>query len=379
MRSQFLLDQEVVFLNHGSFGATPLPVFESYQKWQLELERQPVEFLGRCASGLLTKSREILAEYLGTQPGNLVYVTNATTGLNIVARSLLLKAGDQVLASNHEYGALDRTWRFLSRKSGFEYINQNIILPLCNPEQLIDQLWHGVTERTRVIFISHITSPTALIFPIRDICRKARAAGILTVIDGAHAPGQIPLSLDDLGADFYCGNLHKWLCAPKGSAFLFARPEVQPLLEPLVISWGYESETPGPSPFIDLFEWTGTRDIAAFLAVPDAIRFQLENHWDRTREVCHRLAARALTAICERVKLEPLAVNPDPWFAQMVSAPLPDQIDIKSVKSRLYDQFRIEVPLFNWNGRSLIRVSCQAYNSDDDLERLMCALDHVLP
>ncbi len=219
LKEYFLLDPNVIFLNHGSFGATPKPVFESYQRWQIELERQPVEFLGRRYNGLMRTARAALADYVGTGENNLVYVTNVTVGLNIVARSLELGPGDEVLTTDHEYGALDRTWRFLALEKGFTYKNCSIPLPIPAPEDFVALLWENVTPQTRVIFISQITSPTAVIFPVAEICARARSAGILTVIDGAHVPGQIPLDLDNLGVDFWSGNLHKWLMSPKGSGF----------------------------------------------------------------------------------------------------------------------------------------------------------------
>jgi isopenicillin-N epimerase len=206
LKRHFLLDPSIVFLNHGSFGATPKPVFDEYQHWQLELERQPVEFMGRRFTGLMADSRAALGEYLGTHADNLVYTQNVTISINIVARSLELGAGDEVLTSDHEYGAMDRTWRFLAKERGFTYINRPV--SLTSKAAFIDSFWSGVTSRTRVIFLSHITSPTALIFPVEEIIKRARAAGIITVIDGAHAPGQIPLDLDSLGSDFYGGNLH---------------------------------------------------------------------------------------------------------------------------------------------------------------------------
>ena len=210
LKKQFLLDPSVTFLNHGSFGATPKPVFEEYQRWQRELENQPVEFLGRRVTDLMSESRAALGDYLGTRADNLVYTQNVTISLNIVARSLELKPGDEVLTTDHEYGAMDRTWRFLSKEHGFRYINQHIELPLTTEEKFIEDLWQGVTTNTRVIFLSHITSPTAIIFPIKEIIRRAREAGIITIIDGAHVAGQLPLQLDSLGADFYGGNLHKY-------------------------------------------------------------------------------------------------------------------------------------------------------------------------
>ncbi len=213
LAAEFMLRPDVTFLNHGSFGACPRPVFETYQCWQRELELEPVEFLGRRVPGLLREARQVLAEYVGVQPGTLVFVPNATFGVNIVARSLELAPGDEVLGTDHEYGAAEHAWQFSCGKRGATYIRQPIPLPVSDASDVIDALWAGVTDRTRVIFLSHITSPTAIIFPIAEICRRARAAGIMTVIDGAHAPGQIPLDLAAIDPDFYTGNCHKWLCS----------------------------------------------------------------------------------------------------------------------------------------------------------------------
>ncbi len=376
LKRHFLLDPQIAFLNHGSFGATPRPVFRAYQRWQRELERQPVEFLDRRFTERMAAARRALGCYLGTDANNLVYTTNVTVALNIVARSLELGPGDEVLSTDHEYGALDRTWRFLAQERGFRYINQPIPLPLRTPRAFAEALWKGVTARTRVIFLSHITSPTALIFPVQEVISRARREGILTVIDGAHAPGQIPLHLDKLGADFYGGNLHKWLCAPKGAGFLYARPEVQPLLKPLVVSWGYQSERPGPSQFVDHHEWWGTRDIAAFLAVPEAIAFQEKHNWPRVRAACHALLRETVAAIGELTGLPPL--SDERWYAQMAAVPLPNNVDVMHLKTRLYDDFGVEVPVFEWNGRKLLRLSLQGYNTRGDLQRLLEALRQVL-
>lgn len=378
LREQFLLDPHVIYLNHGSFGATPRPVFESYQRWQRELENQPTEFLGRRANGLLEHSREVLARFLGTKSTNLAYVTNATTGLNIIARSIPLSAGDEVLATDHEYGALDRTWRFLGQKQGFKYINQPISLPLTTADAFVEALWQGVTPRTRVIFISHITSPTALIFPVEEVCRKAREQGILTVIDGAHAPGQIPLCLDDMGADFYTGNLHKWLCAPKGAAFVYARSEAVRMVEPLIVSWGYQSDQPGPSQLVDYTEWQGTRDISAFLAVPDAIEYQQANHWDDVRARCHALTVETVQKIAEMGGMQPISPLTTQWVSQMASAPLPPTLDLSLLSQSLYPQHHIEIPILVWNGHKLARCSFQAYNTPEDAQTLLNALQQFL-
>jgi isopenicillin-N epimerase len=373
IRTQFLLDPGVTFLNHGSFGATPRPVLAAAQRWQAEMERQPVEFLGRRFPELMRTAREALGQFIGSPSDALVFVPNATTGLNIVARSLCLGAGDEVLATNQEYGALDRTWKFLAGKQGFKYINTRLSLPPRSRQAWVEEFWSAVTLATRVIFVSHITSPTAAIFPVEEICRRARAAGILTVIDGAHAPGQIPLDLTDLDCDFYAGNLHKWLCAPKGSAFLYAHPRAQALIEPLVVSWGYLPEKPGPSAFIDLLEWSGTHDLSAYLAIPEAIRFQHEHDWDKVRRDCHRLAADTAARIQSLTGL-PALYPPEPgWFGQMVAVELP-ATDPDALKLWLYEKWQIEVPVIRWENRIFLRISFQAYNNLADADRLLDAL-----
>lgn len=381
IRDQFLLRRDVVFLNHGSFGACPRPVFEAYQRWQRELEEQPVEFFARRAKNLMRWARAALGEYLGAGPDDLVYVPNATTGLNIVARSLRLNPGDEVLTTDHEYGALDRTWQFICGKREAVCVRAAVPLPVTSREEVVEAIWSRVTPRTRVLFVSHITPPTALILPVEDLVRRARAEGILTVIDGAHAPGQIPLALEALGADFYAGNCHKWMCAPKGSAFLYARREVQPLLEPLVVSWGWRSEKPGPSRFIDEHEYQGTRDLAAFLAVPSAIEFFREHNWDAVRQECHAVVGDARRAIEALTGLPPISPRTrsdgSPWFAQMASVFLPP-CDPEAFHQRLREEFRIEVPVWNWNGRPVLRVSVQGYNTQADVDALITAVGRMV-
>jgi len=376
LKRHFLLDPSVTFLNHGSFGATPKPVFKEYQRWQHELENQPVEFLGRWHDRLMRESREALGAYLGTRAENLVYTQNVTISMNIVARSLELGVGDEVLSTNHEYGAMDRTWRFLSKEHGFAYINHPVSLD--SQADLVESFWRTVTPQTRVIFLSHITSPTATIFPVEKIIQRARERGIITIIDGAHVAGHIPLNLDSLSADFYGGNLHKWLCAPKGAGFLYARPEMQHLLKPLVVSWGYESLTPSGSTFIDHNEWWGTRDLAAFLTVPMAIRFQQEHDWAEVRSACHRLAVDTWKRIHELTGQAPLHSDPEIWFAQMTVSTLPADVDIAALKQKLYDEYRVEIPLIDWQGNKLIRLSVQGYNSSRDTDRLLFALKKLL-
>jgi isopenicillin-N epimerase len=372
---QYLLRPDVAFLNHGSFGACPKPVFETYQAWQRELEAEPVEFLGRRSSALLAEARKALAAYVGADAEDLVFVTNATYGVNIVARSLDLGPGDEVLTTDHEYGACDRTWKFICGTRGARYVKMSIPLPLPSDEEIVERLWAGVNERTKVIYVSHITSPTAITLPVAEICRRAREAGILTVIDGAHAPGQVDLRLEELGADFYTGNLHKWLCAPKGAGFLYARRERQALLNPLIVSWGWESETPGPSQFIDHFTWLGTADPSAYLSVPAAIEFQSQWDWPRVREACHALAVEGRRRLEEVTGMPTL--SPESNYAQMCAIELPAG-SIEKLGTRFFDEYKVEVPLTRWNNREFLRISIQAYNSAEDVDRLVEALGRLI-
>jgi isopenicillin-N epimerase len=372
-RDLFLFRPDVIFLNHGSFGACPHPVFEAYQAWQLELERQPVEFLGRRFTDLMRQVRESLGAFVDAEPDEVVCVPNATTGLNRVARSLPLREGDEVLATDHEYGALDRMWRFICGKRGARYIRQPVSLPIESADQIVEAIWDGVTPRTRVLFVSHITSPTAIIFPVGKLVERAKEAGILTIVDGAHAPGQIPLDLHALGADFYAGNCHKWMCAPKGSAFLYARREAQHLVEPLVVSWGWESDKPSGSRFIDEQEWQGTHDIAAYLSVPAAIRFMAEHDWPHAQRDCHELIRYARERVSELTGCPPVTPDSPEWFAQMAALPIP-HCDLDALRRRLYDEFRIEIPAVEWNGRHFLRISIQVYNTQADVDALVDAL-----
>ena len=276
----FLLRPDVTFLNHGSYGACPRPVFEEYQRWQMQLESQPVAFLdpARGLSGWRREARVAMAGELGTNPDNIVGETNATVALNIVAQSLDLRPGDEILTTDHEYAALEKTWAYVALRTGARLVAATVPMPLTAEAQFTDCLLDAITPRTRVIFLSHITSATALLFPIQNIVNEARARGIYTVIDGAHTPGHIPLNLDALGADFYAGNCHKWLMAPKGSAFLYVRSDLQPMINPLVISHGWTENAAEPGPFgstafIDRLEMQGTRDPAAWLTVPAAKPF----------------------------------------------------------------------------------------------------------
>jgi isopenicillin-N epimerase len=359
LRDEFLLDPDVVFLNHGSFGACPREVFARYQEWQLELERQPVEFLARRIEGLLAEARAALAEYVNADPDDLVFVQNATTGVNLAAWGVALQPGDEVLGTSLEYGALDLAWEHICAHAPAKYVRMPVTVPL---EDAVEEIWSGVTERTRVLFISHITSETAVELPVAELCRRARERGITTVVDGAHVPAHIPLDLRALDVDYYSGNCHKWLCAPKGAAFLYVRRELQDAIAPLVVSWGFKDD---PT-FLSRHEEQGTRDPAAYLTVPYAIEWQRTHNWDHVRKRC-----RALTSsVPQRVGLEPLGDG-----LQMVAMRLPDDAP-SDLKSRLYGDYRIEVPISE-NG--IIRVSINGYNDDSDIDALARALDELFP
>lgn len=378
LRSEFSLRPSVIFLNHGSFGASPRVVTEAHQAWQRELESQPVEFLARRAKSLLRASRTALAEFLGCQPSDVVYLSNPTTAVNTVARSLDLEAGDEILTTDHAYGAVDRTWRFICRKTGARYTRVPIPLPATSQDEIVERMLSQVGEQTRLIQVSHISSQTALRFPVEKVCRAARQAGVLTLVDGAHAPGQLSLDLPTVGADFYTGACHKWLCAPKGTAFLYARREVQARLDPLVVSWGYEAIKPGESQFIDYHEWQGTRDISPFLTVPTAIWFQRSRDWTAVRSRCRTMLSATRERLLRIAGTPPICPDSPEWFIQMAAVELPTDGDPSQIQSRLYRDYRIEVPVYSWNDRAFLRVSVQGYNTPDDLAALVDALPTVL-
>jgi isopenicillin-N epimerase len=381
LKELFLLDPDIVFLNHGSFGATPRPVFDVYQEWQRRFERQPVALVDQEMPAYFEIARKELGDYINAPAGDVVYVPNVTFAINLVARSLPLGPGDEVLTTDHEYGACERAWQFLGKKRGFDVIRQPISLPATTADEMVEELWQGVSPRTRIIFLSHITSFTAQHFPVEMVCERAREAGILTLVDGAHAPGQIALDMLSIGADFYAGNCHKWLCGPKGSAFLYARPERQELIEPLVVSWGWgeDSTFSYGSDYLDYIQWWGTQYPAAYLTIPAAIQFQEEHDWPAVRQRCHEMLRQTIGRICDLTGQPSYYSRDAPLFHQMAITPLPATIDNLALKKQLYNQFRIEIPCLVWRGRPHIRLSVQGYNTRQDLDALIEALDSLLP
>jgi isopenicillin-N epimerase len=358
IRDEFLLDPDIVFLNHGSFGACPREVFARYQEWQLELERRPVEFLDRRIEGLLADARGALGAYVNAGPDDLVFVQNATTGVNLAAWALALQPGEEVLSTNLEYGALDLAWQHVCSHAPATYVRMPVTVPL---EDTVDEIWSGINDRTRAIFLSHVTSETALRLPIEELCSRARERGIATVIDGAHVPGHIPLDLRALDVDYYAGNCHKWLGAPKGAGFLYVRRELQDAIAPLVVSWGYKDG----GTFLSRHEGQGTRDPSAFLTVPYAIEWQEKHDWDAVRARCRDLAARTPG----RLDLQPLGEPGLQMMAMRLPAGAPENL-----QQRLYDDYRIEIPVSD----GTIRASCQGYNDESDLDALAGALSELL-
>lgn len=380
-RDDFLLDPSIVFLNHGSFGAVPRSVFDATVALQLQMERNPVEWLARRADELLATARSRLAGYVGSRPDDLVFFPNPTTAVNMVAKSLQLSPGDQIVTTDHEYGAMDRTWRKLAGECGAEYVRVPIPLPVTTAADFVDRVWSAVTSRTQVLFLSHLTSATALVFPVDELCRRARAAGILTIVDGAHVPAHIPLDLDSLGCDIYTGALHKWMCAPKGCSFLWARPDVQPILQPLVVSWGWESDHPSGSQFVDHHEWQGTRDLSPFLAVSAALDFVEQHDWADVQATGHALTLETRRRVDELTGLAPISPESPidhQWIGQLAAIRLPDEVDVVDLKSRLFDEHRIEVPVHRWADQPLLRVSFTAHNTRDDADALVAALQVLL-
>jgi isopenicillin-N epimerase len=362
VRDRFLLDPGVCFLNHGSYGATPEPVFAVYQEWQRELERQPVELIARRLPGLLDETRSPLAGYLGAEPDDVAFVANATTGVNVVARSLRLEPGDEVLSTDLEYGACDLTWEHWCGRAGARYVRRPLDL-----DDPVGSLLAGVTERTRVVYVSHVTSRTALVLPVAEICAAARQRGALSVVDGAHAPAQVPLDLGSLGADVYTGNCHKWLCGPKGSGFIWARREHHEWLESPIVSWGWLD---GGGTFRSRIEQQGTRDPAAYLATPAAIAF-VQEHDDAAASRALALEARELLA--EALGTEPVAPRPE-YVGRMVAVPVPPGLEGEELQRRLYDEHRVEIPVTD----GILRASFAMYNDRADLGRLLAALSSIL-
>ena len=376
MKNSFLLNPDITFLNHGSYGACPIPVFKEYQKWQKKLENQPVQFMTKLLWKNLKKSREALGGFIKCSEKDILLFSNPTMAVNNIIDNLNLSSNDEVLMTQHEYGALVRAWTHSSKKNNFKIIQQKINIPLESKEDFIKQFLSGVSINTKVIFISHITSQTALIFPIKEICSFAKKKGIITIVDGAHVPGHIDLNLREIECDYYTGACHKWLCAPKGTSFLYVREELQKDIIPQIISWGEEGEDPGPTQFLMDFQWQGTRDMSAFLSIPVAIKFVKENKWRKNHLVNKKMILDTSKMLRDLLKTESTFIGED-WTGQMVSHRLPNNSP-ETLKRDLWNDFSIEVPIFKWQEHKFIRVSLHYYNDISDIEKLLFALEKLL-
>lgn len=385
LRGHWNLHPDVHFLNHGSFGACPAEVQEKQSLWRAKMERDPVKFLGREILGHLDEARCVLAEFVGADPGGLVFVPNATTGVNSVLRSLVFEAGEEIVITSHGYNACNNVARFVTERAGATVVVADVPFPIQDPEQVLEAILACVNERTKIVLVDHITSPTALVFPVKRLVEELHERGVLVLIDGAHAPGMLELNLVELDADYYTGNCHKWLCAPKGAAFLWARADRREGLRPAVISHGANTEREGFTRMQDEFDWCGTDDPTAFLCVPEAIRFMgslLPDGWDgvrrRNRELC--IAGRALLLDA----LDQEAPAPESMLGSIASVILgPGEpcaqrgaFSVDPLQTRLFEEYSVEVPISTWPeapGR-LLRISAQLYNDITDVQALVAGL-----
>ncbi|MBI5774539.1 MAG: aminotransferase class V-fold PLP-dependent enzyme [Verrucomicrobia bacterium] len=382
----WLLDPPVTFLNHGSFGACPVHVLEFQRELQRRLERQPVQFFVRDLEPLLDAARAVLARFLGAAAEDLVFVPNATAGVNTVLRSLKFSPGDELLVTDHEYNACRNALNFAAENSGARVVVAQVPFPFSNPGQIIESILARVTPRTRLALLDHVTSQTGVILPLAELVAEFNRRGVDVLVDGAHAPGMIPLDLSALGAAFYTGNCHKWLCAPKGAGFLHVRRDRQKAIHPLSISHGANSTRTDRARFQIEFGWTGTCDPTAWLSVPEALRYVgslLPGGWPEIMAHNRQLALAARKILCEVLKISPPC--PDGCLGALAAFPLPDSASAAPPSTPLYadplqdwlrETHAIEVPVIPWPAppQRLLRISCQLYNSLPQYRKLAEAL-----
>jgi len=370
LKWEWLLNANVTFLNHGSFGAVPRCVFEEHDQWRKRIEADPVEVLARRGQELLAEAKREVGTWLGMRDEDFGFVTNATEGVNAVLRSLRWSAGDELLTTTHVYNAVRQAMKFAAEMWGATYREIDVPLPVQSSEQVAELVLGGLSARTRLLVIDHVTSPTALLFPVERIVEECARRGVDVLIDGAHAPGMVPLDVSRLGAAYYAGNLHKWACAPKGSGFLWVRPDRQHDIHPLVISHhlgeGFSRE----------FGWQGTRDLAAWLAIPRALQFMSRLGWERVMDHNRAMALWVQRLLCRRWGVQPISPMDGRMLGSMVTVPLPppldrlEQSEALQLQQRLYSEHRLEAPIMCWGGRAFLRPCCQVYNTPGDYERL---------
>ncbi len=382
----WLLDQAVTFLNHGSFGACPQRVLEFQNDLRARLERQPVQFLVRELEPLLDNARAALAQFVGADADDLVFAPNTTSGVNAVLRSLTFLPGDELLVTNHEYAACRNALNYVAERSGALVVVVNIPFPFSSADEIIAPILAAVTSRTRLALLDHVSSQTGLVMPIGRLVGELASRGVDTLVDGAHAPGMVPLNIKKIGATYYTGNCHKWLCAPKGAAFLCVQPSRQKLIRPLVISNGASSARTDRSKFQIEFAWTGTGEPSAYLCVPEVLKIMaslLPGGWPEIMTRNRALAIAARKILCASLKIsEPC---PEEFIGSLAAMPLPDAppealprqpFNEYPLQDWLRRQHGIEVPIMAWPAppKRLLRISAQLYNSLPQYERLAVAL-----
>jgi isopenicillin-N epimerase len=389
MKEHWLLDSSITYLNHGSFGATPKVVLAKQSELRAQLEREPVRFMVRELEPLLDEARRALAEFVGADPAAIAFVPNATAGVNAVLRSLDLDRHDELIVTSHEYNASRNALEYVASLAGAKVVPIDVPFPLRSSGEVVERVMERVNDRTRLLLIDHVTSVTGLIFPIAQLIAELNQRGIDTLVDGAHAPGMFPLNLDALGAAYYTGNLHKWVCAPKGAAFLYVRANRRLGIRPVVISHGANASRTDRSRFHLEFDWPGTYDPTAWLCVPESLRFigaLAEGGWPEVIERNHKLALQARDLLCAHLGIDKPA--PDDMLGSMAAVPLPDGTAKEAawllgdpLQDALFYDHGIEVPINNWPAapKRVLRVSAQLYNSIDDYEKLVSALTELLP
>ena len=385
LRSHWTLDPAVTFLNHGSFGACPRPVLAYQSRLRDELEAEPVRFLARELEPRLDEALEVLGRFIGARGKDVAAVPNATAGVNAVLRSLELQPGDELLVTDHGYNACRNAVEFVAQRAGAKVVVANVPFPLRSPGEVVERVLARVGPRTRLALVDHITSPTALVFPIAALVRELDSRGVDTLVDGAHGPGLLELDLSAIGAAYYTGNCHKWLCAPKGAAFLHVREDRQAKVRPLIISHGANATRTDRSRFRLEFDWPGTFDPTAILSVPEAIRFLgglLPGGWPALMAANRALALDGRDALCRALEIPPPA--PDEMLAAMATVPLPgicrpEDGPFDPLQDVLYREHQFEVPMWVWPSPKarLLRICAQRYNAKEDFERLAALLPRL--
>ncbi len=377
LRDQFLLDPSITFLNFGSFGATPKPIFDAYQNWQRVLEAEPVQFIAFDGVKYLEASRAALAKFIGCpDKDDLVMVTNPSFAVNLIAKNFPLNEGDEILATDIEYGACDRTWDYYCKKNKATYRRQKINLPITSKEKFIEDFFEGLRPSTKAIFISHITSATGLIFPVKEICEIAKSKGLMTIVDGAHVPAHIAFNLTEIQADFYTGACHKWMMAAKGCSFLYAHKSVQHLCDPLIVSWGYKAFKPSHSSFLDYHQMIGTRDFSAFLTVEASIEFMEKNNWIAVSKKCHDIVLANAERFYKLLGTKSISPLTSEWIGQMISIPI-NSPEPEILQRKLFIDYKIEIPIMRQENDVYMRYSINAFNTVADLDTLYHALEAI--